>query len=226
MQNLRTRKLIFSTGLAVVGIGLVLIVGLTRGSAETRTVPFSIRNQASLVATIQQKTQVPTYFPTQIPVKYAQDLTQSSETKTAYLSNIQGYAGNAAVNEAGYELSIDYTPDCEGATACSIGFISGSAIDSSIISLPSILDDPDQAANTDICRQYAPSDFPQRPPLKLVTLAKGIKAVIVPYSCGASFGNTQVIWDHQAYRYTIGLKHAGLDDMVAVANSAIRQGTN
>lgn len=210
------------SALVVTFLGLLMLFGLrSPGAAESQAVPLSFHRQNEIVALVQQRTNVPLVLPTQIPAAYAPDLEKSTRDQTVYQDRLRAYA-EVQANDAGYWLTIDYVEDCGGARVCTAGFVSGSVIDDTVPPLDAILKDPDQARNSKICKQFAPQDYQRRPALERVTLQQGIQGIIVPYSCGANFGDTQVIWDVNEHRYTIGLKHGSKADLILIANSAIR----
>lgn len=226
MFTRNSRKiLIGGAGIAIGAMALLLFLGLRSPStAKPQAVPLSFHNPTDLIEFIQKRTPVPVYLPTTLPAVYAVNERKSTPDNPVYYSSLKAWAGAVQANRAGYRFSIDYAKNCEGANFCSAGFISASVIDETVLPLSEILQDPDQVQRTQDCQEFAPEDFQRRPKLETVTLTGGVEAVVVPYSCGASFGATQVIWDKDGYRYALGLKHGTRQDVVTLANSALQNG--
>jgi len=226
MFTRNSRKILMGgAGIALGAVALLLFLGLRApGTAKPQAVPLSFHNPSDLIGFIQKRTPVPVYLPTSLPAAYAVNERKSTPDTPVYSSSLKAWAGGLQANRAGYRFSIDYSKDCDGANYCSAGFISASVSDETVLPLSEILQDPDQAQRTQECQKFAPEDFQRRPKLEAITLTGGVQAVVVPYSCGASFGATQVIWDRDGYRYALGLKHGTRQDAVTLANSALQNG--
>jgi hypothetical protein len=102
-----------------------------------------------------------------------------------------------------YELSLDYGPNCHGAGACHYGSLSGKKVSGS---------EPVGTTNS-------PFDASQA---QKVTLAQGIQGYLIPFTCGASCGDTQVYWIVNGYQYMLGLKGGAKTAVINLANAAIQ----
>lgn len=105
---------------------------------------------------------------------------------------------NSTVNPSGYEVSFEYTQNCNFATACFIGSI---------------------AAERNGQIQGSESAKTS----KVVQLADGTKGQFTDF-CGAyCMANFQ--WQSQGVLYTVTIKNGQLEDLVQTANLAIQAGT-
>jgi hypothetical protein len=93
-----------------------------------------------------------------------------------------------------YALTVDYTPDCRGADACTIGDLDGV--------------------------RHATGKLDGR----RIRLAHGITGYFVPFSCGASCGDSTLSFDWKGYRYTFGLHAGAKPPLLKMANSALQAG--
>lgn len=100
----------------------------------------------------------------------------------------------------GYYLTLDYTPDCGGATACNMGNLT---------------------AEQDGYR-YTESDLEAGDRLQTVPLANGVTGQFVNL-CGA-YCSAILQWDMEGVLYTVYMKNGSMEDVVEIANSAIQAG--
>jgi len=133
-----------------------------------------------ILAQLKGKTKVPIFLPSQLPFG-------------------QKVYFNAQVSTDGYAISIDYTANCRGVTACSAGEI----------------------------RAQKGGEFTQKmegvtKTLKNIQLAKGTKGVF-HNGCGA-YCTASVEWKSQGVLYTVAIKNGREADTVKIANSAIEAG--
>jgi hypothetical protein len=98
------------------------------------------------------------------------------------------YAHVDTASGGAYVVQLDFTADCDGATACNIGTMEGGVTD--------------------------PIDGS-----KSVQLANGIEAKFEPYACGASCGDSTLMFRYKGTTYRLGLKAASQADVVSAANS-------
>lgn len=136
---------------------------------------------SSALADIQNGTTVPIYLPDVFPT--------SDEIYVSGLTSADGYY-----------LTLDFTPDCDGATACNMGNLTG---------------------EQDGYR-YTESDLQPGDRLETVSLANGNTGQFVNL-CGA-YCSAVLQWDMGGVLYTIYLKNGTLEDAVEMANSAIEAG--
>jgi hypothetical protein len=106
------------------------------------------------------------------------------------------FARVTAAEPARYEISLDYTPDCQGSTACRWGSFAGA------VSAPTV----------------------QVVQGKAVALQNGIMADFVDAKCGASCSDSTLTWEQAGHRYRIALKAGKEQTLVDLANSAIANG--
>jgi hypothetical protein len=201
MPTHRFKKLFVISCLMVLSFGLVTIF---TGYAQSNLTPtISTQKQfAAIKAELKPRTRVPIVLPTRIP--------KVGEPNTFY-----PYIASAA--SSGYELSLDFTSDCQGAGACTFGEAAGEAVTTATPAIESVfeINDPD----------FKPV---MRSPLKAgpMQLARGITGYFVPYVCGANCSSSLIVWEQNGYRYRLGIKGSllknELNDLVEMANSAIQ----
>ena len=114
------------------------------------------------------------------------------------------YAIVGSANETGYTVVLGATPDCEGQHVCSYGTLIGTTLP--LIKI-------DDYGFTDRRRTR-------------VRLRNGISGYFYDTVCGAYCSDSWVVWTEGKYRYIIGLKAEKQSNMIKVANSAIRAGTD
>ncbi|MEA5617155.1 hypothetical protein VB711_04790 [Cronbergia sp. UHCC 0137] len=93
-----------------------------------------------------------------------------------------------------YEILLGFSPDCSGGTACRLGLLTAEKVNK------------------------------QTPRLtgKAVLLAKGITGYFVDFQCGANCSDATLTWRYQGIQYTIGLKAGSRNELIKMANSAIK----
>ena len=96
-----------------------------------------------------------------------------------------------------YLINIGYTAGCHGATACRFGEVTGGPE----IDTPTIFDYP---------RGHQ------------VHLRTGALALYYPYTCGASCGDSVLVFQASGVVYTVSLKAGSLHAVLAMANSVVR----
>jgi hypothetical protein len=108
------------------------------------------------------------------------------------------YASVVDVSPWSYIVAIDYTRDCHGADACTLAEIDGGPT----LNEPTIL------------------DYPWGTP---VTLARHVKGLFRPFSCGASCGQSAVVFADPATRiiYMVGIQGGSKKNTIALANAMI-----
>jgi hypothetical protein len=108
------------------------------------------------------------------------------------------YASVIDVSTWSYIVSIDYTRDCHGADACTLAEIDGGPT----LNEPTILDYPWGTT---------------------VTLARHVKGLFRPFSCGASCGQSAVVFADPSTRiiYMVGLQGGSKKNTLALANAMI-----
>lgn len=98
------------------------------------------------------------------------------------------------VSASGYQVLLAFSADCNGGNACRWGELSG---------------------------QMGPLTAPEGG--ESITLAQGIKGYFVPATCGANCSDAVVMWEHSGGNYSVGLKAGDKEELIEMANSAIRQ---
>ncbi len=132
------------------------------------------------------------------------------------LSTFDGkvYANLLDVTPTTYVVILGATEECQGGNACRLGSISGSKNDRNTPRGENLLKLIKSKYNASSNRRSK-----EKP--EVVTLAKGIKGYFDPWTCGASCGDADIIWDENGYRYTVGSKIGTKSSLVKMANSAI-----
>jgi hypothetical protein len=59
-------------------------------------------------------------------------------------------------------------------------------------------------------------EYPQGKP---ITLTGHVKALFFAYRCGASCGDSVIVWEKEGIPYTVSLKAGSLHDTLAMADS-------
>lgn len=153
---------------------------------------------------LQQETDVPVLLPSELP--------QAALPKLD--SQIQPfYSSVSASNIDNYELSLDSTDDCSGATYCAFGILSGEQLSGESQTVAEIY-----AFHLDPSYQPVKRSEEQMGP---VSLAHGIEGYFVPWVCGANCDTAKVFWEQKGFRYMVGVRMADKATVVAIANSAI-----
>jgi len=105
-----------------------------------------------------------------------------------------------------YEISLDFSEDCNWATACHFGVLAGSLTSGNeLYSTPNIFVDVERAVP--------------------VTLTNGIEGYYIEGLCGASCSNSLIVWVQDFYQYIIGSKAASQAFLLDIVNSAIANQT-
>lgn len=148
---------------------LLIVVNTFSASANTRS---------ETIATLKSKTTIPVKFPKMLPnsVDYDTHL---------YVSANSNY----------YDVSFDYTSDCHGSTACTMGSFS---------------------ANKDIQIELK-SSYSQNDTYKHIKLYNGYSAIFIN-SCGA-YCMAVVQWKINGVVYAVNLKNGTEAEAIKIANS-------
>ena len=153
---------------------------------------------------LQQESEVPIVLPATLPEAALPEI--DGETQPFYSSV-------STSNIDSYELSLDSTETCNGATYCAFGIISGEQL---------------SAESQTVAEIYAFHLDPSYQPIKRseeqmgpVSLAHSIEGYFVPWVCGASCDTAKVFWEQKGYRYRVGIRMADKATVVEIANSAI-----
>jgi hypothetical protein len=93
-----------------------------------------------------------------------------------------------------YFVDLGYAPNCGGATVCRFGSVTGGAE----VDTPTIF------------------DYPRG---RHVHLRNGALALFFPYTCGASCGDSVLVFQVDGIVYTVSIKAGSLQDVLAMANS-------
>ncbi len=155
-----------------------------------------------------QMTGIPLRLPTYIP-KIGQRL-KDPKAKPETLP-LYGHLDQATPNR--YQVTIGYTPTCTGGNVCRLGTVSASRITKGT---PSIQEE--YAAQKDPNFQGKKS----KELMSSVQLTSGISGTFVPWVCGASCTDAEVVWDEAGYRYSMGIKVGDRASLVEMANSSIQ----
>lgn len=135
---------------------------------------------SEILRKLKGKTQVPIFIPSSIPV--AQKLYYQTQAKPD-----------------SYTISLEFTPDCRGTGACTLGEI----------------------------RAQKGGEFSTRiegvtKTLKNLQLAGGIKGVF-HNGCGA-YCTATIEWKNRGFMYTVAIRNGSEADLIKIANSAIVAG--
>lgn len=142
--------------------------------------PDNAPDYQSILPALKTRTQVPLLLPTQFPVA----------------DKIYGSIDTA--NPSAYNISLDYTPSCNGAAVCTLGRISG---------------------------QKLPPNFT---PLtgQVVTLLHNIRGYFTQNdqeeNCSTGYCFSKLTWDRDGYRYSLKLKSDARAAFIKTANSALQ----
>lgn len=170
----------------------------------------------AIASTLQGQTQVPLLLPADVPV----DMFEPIAEVTAQGAQV-GADGRfatffptvAMVEPDRYLVVLGFIPDCVAA-ACDFGSLAGE-----VLTAPAAEPAAYQFLVEDYQQGLPPVRSPQPP--ALVTLQGGVRGWFLPYTCGASCGESQVIFDWQGHRYTVGIQEAEQQVVVDLANSAL-----
>lgn len=193
--------------------GIALSLTLTQAIAGEVLAKSILPVFRSVLSQLDGRTEVPIILPTK---------TVSSNSQP--VREFHPYVGQASVSKSSYDISLDFTPDCQGAGACYFGTISGEKITPSLPSFLQMIKEYESWINGD----FKPSAIAEGRPKAIapgkpgyITLARGIKGVFLPYTCGANCGTAKIAWEQSGYRYSVGIKSGSFKEVVSMANSAI-----
>lgn len=204
--------------------GWLLVVGCTGAIADEPLIPGAktvLPIFQPIVQQLRTQTQIPIVLPTQIPTDALVALDDSGRlqpyinvpiTTEGKFENVFAYVLSSAKDS--YTLTLDATSDCQGANVCSFGMLTARQV---------YQDTPPLAQDTSASEP--PDYLPMaRSPESAgeVQLIGGITGYFIPYSCGANCNTSDVIWEQNGYRYSVGVRMASQAAVVRMANSAIR----
>jgi hypothetical protein len=109
------------------------------------------------------------------------------------------YASIAAnsLSATTYIVNLGFTQDCQGGTACRYGEATGGWT----ADTPGVLA-PDQGGVP-------------------IALRGGLRGTFYPFTCGASCGDSVILWHLHGIPYTVSLKGGARRDVLLMANSAL-----
>jgi hypothetical protein len=175
---------------AVCGVFLLVSVSSFHNSAIANT-----NNQSQLIAQGQSRIQSHPVFKSILP-----KLKQKTQIKLLlpkFIPESDGenpiYANIEAATQKSYEISLAFSPDCNGASACRLGAVTAEAVNRKTPRLTG----------------------------KRVSLAKGITGYFVDFTCGAGCSDATLTWRQQGVQYVVGLKAGDRTSLIKMANSAI-----
>ena len=145
------------------------------------TLPVSADTRGDIVATLQNNTNVPVEFPKNISAAGGEKI---------YF--------NWTADNNGYEVSFDYVPDCNGATACNMGYFSANKGGQ----MPSKSD-------------YL--GFSENDEYRYVNLSNGYSAVFTN-GCGAHC-TASIWWKVNGVLYSVSVKNGTKQEVMKIANS-------
>ncbi|ACB54365.1 hypothetical protein cce_5019 [Crocosphaera subtropica ATCC 51142] len=194
------------------------VINPSKGIAE----PQLMLEFESVVKELRNQTQVPIFLPSVVfypihdysgnpssPTSNYEKIT-TGNNKPEFFTSLSEYTSPTS-----YQISLDVTADCGGATACDFGYLVGEKIPPSGSKVPKIFSETQQQWRNDL----PPIRSSENP--AIVQLAQGITGYFVPYTCAARCSTSQMIWDLNGYRYTIALEQASQEVLMEMANSAI-----
>ncbi|MCU0542027.1 MAG: DUF4367 domain-containing protein [Oscillatoriaceae cyanobacterium Prado104] len=135
---------------------------------------------SEILRKLKGKTQVPIFIPSSIPV--SQKLYYQTQAKAD-----------------SYTIFLEFTPDCRGAGACTLGEIRAQKGGEFSIKIEGVTKT-----------------------LKNVQLAGGIKGVF-HNGCGA-YCTANLEWKNRGFMYTVAIRNGSEADLIKIANSAIQAG--
>jgi hypothetical protein len=132
-----------------------------------------------IVDGLRQKTRIAVRLPAKLP-----DLGQGSDRVYAVLAHAE---------PGSYSVVLAFTPDCNGASFCRIGSLTGAAASS------------------------------KRSTGKRIRLARGVTGYYTEGVCGANCPDSVISWREGPNEYTAGIKGGGETDVAALANAVLAQ---
>lgn len=167
----------------------VLTISIACAALSSATLLFARPSWAKVTVPVEDilsslgQVEVPVLLPNQLPFPFLKEY-------PVYF--------NSTVNPSGYEVSFEYTQNCNLATACFIGSITAERNE-----------------------QIQGSEEAQTS--KIVRLADGTKGQFTDF-CGA-YCMANLHWQSQGVLYKVTIKNGQLEDLVQIANLAIQAGT-
>ena len=185
-------------------VTFVLVVGGFVLRSTSQTVQPGIPDVAALFQPIRSRLeniQVPLRLPTYIP--------QLSSELGYTPPPIHAVIDESSTNQQQYTVILGYSPDCTGGNACRLGTITGEL-------------KPSQAIEQQFAEfRHLSSEHHSEEPMATVQLSSNINGWFIPWVCGATCSDAQVVWDEYAYRYSVGIKVGDRASLERMANSAI-----
>ena len=183
--------------LVLVMVGLMYVAGNSISRAETG--PARLSNASLLYA--EMRTQVPLMLPVEIPGT-------NPNIEAAVVGSLRDDSMNL------YTVSLDYGQNCSGSSYCNFGSVSGELITERTLN-------PAEEANI-LFSQPSPRNMPQSPDeYGSVLLSNNIEGYFIPWKTMASCTEAQMYWKEDEYQYRVGLECGSVEDVTALANSAI-----
>jgi len=127
---------------------------------------------------LKQKTQIKILLPQYIP---------ESDGENPIYAIIETATRNQ------YEILLGFLPDCNGGTACRLGFVSAEAV---TLKTPRLTGKP-------------------------VSLGRSVTGYFLPSYCGANCSDATLTWRQKGVQYVVGIKAGDRATLVKMANSAI-----
>jgi hypothetical protein len=131
-----------------------------------------------IIPNLQKKTKVPILLPSYIP--------ESEATNPLYAQLGTMTAGK-------YSILLAFDPQCNEATACRLGSVSGEVITSKNKAIKG----------------------------KIITLSRQRKGYFVDATCGANCSDSTLDWQEKGYRYRVAIKAGDLKTLHKMANSTV-----
>ncbi|NBD31477.1 MAG: hypothetical protein GVY17_00490 [Cyanobacteria bacterium] len=206
---IKKTSLIVLTALMVTGFSIASV------SAASGVDPFQ-----PILRELREKTAVPILLPSQLPQENYTILPQGSEATNPNPSVPTLYPYLVEASLSRYDISLDVTPECGGTGACKEGSIIGEQITAKTPEMPERFTELSELYRNDPNSQKPPVRRSPEPP-ESVQLSGGITGYFIPFTCGASCGESRVVWDQNGYRYQVGLESSEQQAVVNLANSAI-----
>lgn len=150
-----------------------------------------------LVVPVEFEPALPTLTGTGVPVILPDTSLMAAGQLTIYPYILTSRAGL-------YEISLDYTSDCQGAGACHFGSLAGMWVGpdaTTVTSTDSFIYEADRAV--------------------AVQLDKGIIGYFVEGLCGANCDDSKIFWLFEGYQFMVGGKAADQSGLVDLANAFI-----
>ena len=209
------KKIILLTSL------LVVLGSLNMMKAQAQ--PQILLEFQSVIKQLKNQTEVPYVLPTKVlipiadysgnptpAINYEEISLNDNDRPPEFYPFLDEYSSSTR-----YLISLDIVPDCYGANACDFGYLIGEKITEETPKVPE--EYSYQVSEWETGRPTMRS--PESP--TLVPLANGISGWFIPFVCGANCASSQIIWDLNGYRYTIGIDMASKEALTEMANSAI-----